>query len=356
MRSVYIILLFSIIGFSCDGWLADKSLPKARGESGEIVLVLDSGRWAAEIGTELRQTFRELVDGLPRDEPMFDLRHIVPYDFKGILKQAKNLVLIVPLHDGSTESRRMQNLFTLGSLDSMKLNQKIFIIKKKNLFATGQEVLFLIGHSDDLLRDNIMKNREYIRSFFNQVEERRALIDLYKIKEEKLITNRLSDKFNFELRVPFGFKVAELKEDFVWLRQAGLDIDRNLFVSFKEYNNAADFSDEAIIEWRNTICKKHLYENKDNPNSFILTESQVPPTILEVNFEKKYAKFLKGLWKTNNISMGGPFVSYVLVDEDMNRMYYIEGFLYSPGVDQRELVRELNVILKTFKTKDEISA
>ena len=62
------------------------------------------------------------------------------------------------------------------------------------------------------------------------------------------------------------------------------------------------------------------------------------------------------IWKTNNISMGGPFVSYVLVDESLNRMYYFEGFLYSPGVDQRELIRELDIILRTFKPLGQISS
>jgi len=31
-------------------------------------------------------------------------------------------------------------------------------------------------------------------------------------------------------------------------------------------------------------------------------------------------------------------------------IYYIEGFVYSPGREQRELMREVETILKTFKT------
>jgi hypothetical protein len=34
-------------------------------------------------------------------------------------------------------------------------------------------------------------------------------------------------------------------------------------------------------------------------------------------------------------------------------LYYLEGFVYSPGVDQRELMREMNVILKTFRSNPE---
>jgi hypothetical protein len=52
--------------------------------------------------------------------------------------------------------------------------------------------------------------------------------------------------------------------------------------------------------------------------------------------------------------MGGPFISYSLVDEELNRIYYIEGFLYSPGKAQRDLVRELETILSTFQTESDL--
>ncbi len=75
---------------------------------------------------------------------------------------------------------------------------------------------------------------------------------------------------------------------------------------------------------------------------------------METTLEGKYARKIKGLWKTNNLAMGGPFVGLSFVDESLNRIYYIEGFLYSPGKRQRELIRELETILKTFRTKAEL--
>ncbi len=48
--------------------------------------------------------------------------------------------------------------------------------------------------------------------------------------------------------------------------------------------------------------------------------------------------------------MGGPFTGYALVDQQMGRFYYIEGMVYSPDKSQRELMREMRVILNTFRT------
>ena len=351
MKPFIILLILPLFFISCESWLGEQSLPKGRGESGEIIMVIDSARWAGDIGKEIRLTFRETVDGLPREEPLFDLRQVVPRDFKGILKHAKNLVLIIPLNDNNPEGRKMKNLFTQRSLDSLQESQDIFLINRKNLFATGQQVLFLILHNDQSFKEKIIREKEQIRYFFNAIEERRAFERMYKIREEKTISSTINTDFGFNLRIPYGFRIAESSEDFVWLRQAGQKIDKSIFIAFKDYSDTKSFEDDKIVEWRNEICYKHIYGNPENPESYVLTEPLALPTISEVNFNGKYGKKLVGRWKTKNISMGGPFISYTFVDEETNRMYYIECFLYSPGVDQRELMRDMNVILKTFRSK-----
>jgi len=37
-------------------------------------------------------------------------------------------------------------------------------------------------------------------------------------------------------------------------------------------------------------------------------------------------------------------------------LFYVEGFLFSPGKDQRELMRELETIIETFRTATEKGA
>jgi len=309
---IFIVILIIITTFSSckKDWLGDQTKPKGRGESGEIVLVLDSAKWSGKIGSELRKIFHESVEGLPRDEPMFDLRHITPFQFKGILKQAKNLILVVPINDENKESLRMRNFFTQDAIDSMRNNPQISLINRNNLFATDQSVLFIIGHDNQSLEQKIMANTDNLRSFFNQIEEKRAYQRLYSVRRERLIMNNIQEKFEFQIQVPFGWKIAQEKDDFVWLRQAGDQIDKNIFIAFKPYDDESQFNDENMIEWRNEIAKNYIYENPDKVNSYVITEPLVPPTITEVNFDGMYAKKMIGRWKTKNITMGGPFVSY----------------------------------------------
>ena len=76
----------------------------------------------------------------------------------------------------------------------------------------------------------------------------------------------------------------------------------------------------------------------------------MPYITTPITFGKGYSKKAQGWWMTNTVTMGGPFVSYVTLDQETNRLYYIEGFVYSPGQNKREMLLELEVIMHTFKS------
>jgi hypothetical protein len=57
---------------------------------------------------------------------------------------------------------------------------------------------------------------------------------------------------------------------------------------------------------------------------------------------------MRGLWKTNSLSMGGPFISYTVADTKQGMLYYVEGFVYAPSREQREIMREVETILNSF--------
>src|SRR5690606_32504770 len=110
---------------------------------------------------------------------------------------------------------------------------------------------------------------------------------------------------------------------------------------------------DSIIAWRDNIAKRYLFEDPDSKYTHLVTETSIPwkPVITQtVEFNGRYAVEIRGLWRTNNKTMGGPFVGYTIVDEITGYLYYIEGFTYSPGKDQREIIRELEAILWTFQS------
>ena len=68
----------------------------------------------------------------------------------------------------------------------------------------------------------------------------------------------------------------------------------------------------------------------------------------KINFKGRSCVESKGLWKLSDISAGGPFHSLTFYDSEKERVYYIEGYVYAPGLKKRDLMQEIKSILWTF--------
>jgi hypothetical protein len=45
--------------------------------------------------------------------------------------------------------------------------------------------------------------------------------------------------------------------------------------------------------------------------------------------------------------MSGPFINYAIVDKKHHRILVLEGFCYSPSKEERDLMQELEAIIKS---------
>lgn len=70
---------------------------------------------------------------------------------------------------------------------------------------------------------------------------------------------------------------------------------------------------------------------------------------------KKYAE-LRGLWEmTAPDIMAGPFVAHAFIQESEGMLYYVEGFVYHPNENKRDLIRMLQASLFSFRPESEES-
>ncbi len=351
---VSVILILNLT--ACEPRTSDPSdtLPTARGASGEVVLVMDSAYWRGELGDELRQTFLKAMPGLPQPEPYFSVRYVDPFKLNKVLRNAKNMLFVATLNNNSMAGRKMRSYFTDSSIKRIEENPDLFRFSKKNQFARGQQVLFLFGTSDDALIENLRNNRKDVRNHFHQVEIDRLQKSLYQANERRTINRNLLEDEGFYLRVPYGYEIVPLDhqpEDFIWIRNLGKDVDKSIVVASKNYTSEQEFTPEGISDFRRRIMRRNII---DDSTTYMTVQDLVPVEYDTVNFNGKYAIEARGLWKMSNNSMGGPFLSYTFADEETGRIYYVEGFVYSPGKQKRPSVREVEAILKTFKTPSEI--
>ncbi len=353
MKKLIILLASFVILSSCsDQKGGGTSGPPATGLSGDTYLVMDSLQWKGPLGKLIDSTFTRDMQVLNRKEPIFRMRWIDPRKLNFVLKQRRNLIFAVTLDQKATGAMRVRGMFTQQSIDRIKKDTSFFMTTSTNLFAKGQEVMFLVGTTEKELIKKIRGNQEKITDHFDRAEVNRLTSTLFKSGQLKGVAEIMRKSMKAEIKIPFGFDLVTADSTFIWARQINPKDDKNIFIARKPYRSVEQFRKDSLISFRNEVCKNHLFGNPERLQSYLITETKIsfkPVITREVNFHGKYAVEMRGLWRTNNLTMGGPFLSYALVDEKNSMMYYIEGFTYAPGKEQREIMRELDVILNTFK-------
>lgn len=360
MKNIFNVLILSFVFVACgspESGKKDESLMStAKGKSGEVILVMDSSKWENELGNVVRDIFMSSVEGLPRPESHFTVRYIDPRKLNDVLKGVKNMIFVTTFDSNTKGSRIINNYFTKDSRTKIKSNENLFLVTDKNVFAKGQEVMYLFGNNQDILINHLKENKQNLRDHFNSIEAKRTAAKLYKGKRVVGIENALKKNHSCFIKVPYGYKLVQEEEGFIWIRRIDSNVDRDIFIGYKEYTDESVFEHDNVMQLRHEITKQYLFDDPKKPQTYVTVQKEAPILQREVNFHDKYAIESKGLWKTNNNSMGGPFKSYLFVDESLNRVYYIEGFVYSPGKSQREIMREIEVTLSTFRTNSELNS
>lgn len=335
-----------------------ESLPPATGLSGDIYLVMDSTQWEGPLGDVVDSLFRIEMTGLPRKESIYRMRWIDPRKLNFVLKQRRNLIYAVTLDKNSAGARTIKNQFTPESLEKIRTDPSTFVSTNSDVYANGQEVMYLYSNNEKSLIKHIREKGYYLLEHFNRKEKERLSVSLFKSGQIKGVSDWLKKNMECDIKIPFGYKLVINNSEFLWMRQINTRDDKDIFIASVPYVSEDQFKKENLIKLRDSFCKKYLFEDPDVANSYLLTETTIPfipITTKEVSMSGKYAVEIRGLWRANNFSMGGPFVGYAIVDEPKGKFYYIEGFTFSPSKDQREIMRELETILGTFRTSDNIT-
>lgn len=348
------ILLITILTASCSSDTTKNGgskshLPVARGEANAILCVMDTTQWNGPVGEALRDIFSDYVPGLPQDEPYFKLRNINPLKMNNILKTGKSMIFVSTMDNQGAQSRAMQNYFTSSSLEKILKDTALYRLPQKNQFARGQEILHLFGQTEKQLVAHLKRDKEVLRNYFLNIENKRIAKAIFKVRE-KQIEKTLRETHGFDVQVPYGYDLAKNQRDFIWIRLLDPEYEKNIFVHYRPFNSRDPFED--VLAFREDITSSYM-RDVQKPDIFMTLQNE-NMNIREVNFKGKYAKELRGLWKLSDISGGGPFVSYVFVDESQKRLYYLEGYVFAPSKDKREFMQEMEVIINTFRSGEEL--
>ena len=150
------------------------------------------------------------------------------------------------------------------------------------------------------------------------------------------------------LKIPFAYKKVDDTGQFLWYRNT---FERGLLniIVYEVPLFDQSYTHENLVSFRDSIGKNYIPGQFDN--TYMRTELNYIPVTTEVEIGSIQALESRGLWFVEGDYMGGPFLSYTIKDEVNERLIVVEGFSYSPSSKKRDVVFELEAILKTINLK-----
>lgn len=320
-KALFLYLILTSILISCNSKEVKKVSETGR-KTNEVAVIIDDQLWNGEVGDSVRNKFASPVIGLPQEEPVFTLNQYPVKLLEGFMNNSRNIIVV---------KREAKSQFRI----------------EYNEYANPQVVVHISGKTVQELLDTIQANDSLMITKFRQSE-----IKVYqdRIKQDSLIdTKNLSEKFNIKVAIPSKYKLVMHGKRFLWYKK---DITSgNLSLIFYQIPLKSIKDDSKAINRithiRDSIGR--IYIHGAVPKTRMITEPAFSPYISKTKIFNKETFETRGNWELLHESMNGPFINYAIVDQPNNRILVIEGFCYAPSKQKRDLMFELEAIIKSIQ-------
>lgn len=308
--------------FSCKEEVSSKNgLSDSSGNINNISVFIDEDLWNGEVGDSIRKKLATPVDGLPQEEPIFNINQYPTKIFDGFVKKARNIIVI-------------------------QKSEKNGFSAQKNLYAYPQNVFFITGTTTEQLLNNIeAKSPEII----NTIRTGEITENQRRMKKSLVNDKKVQNMFGVTMNIGYGYNYDMEKEKFIWLRKEFTSGYNSILI----YEASIDQIEKEgnivhnITQLRDSIGKANIHGTLEN--TWMITEAAYAPYLFQVKVDNKFTYLTKGTWELKNDFMAGPFVNYAIKDVKNNRYLIIEGFTYLPAKAKRDHVFELEAIINSTK-------
>lgn len=323
MRHFLVCLLTSLLLISCHKKKKEQYLPDSVGSINSLTIVMDPQLWGGVVGDSLREYFASPVEEIAgAREPLFDIQQIPLEVFNGMTRASRNILIV------STDTR---NGFDI----------------RDSLYAKPQKVAFIIGQTTDDLISEIQKYApKIIRTFKeNEMQEVRNRFQ-NTLNNTKLIENTLGIQLSF----PSLYNIVKQENNFFWLERKVKNGTADILIYEVPKGKICTHSNlcsEDIIQMRDSIGKRYVPGPQEG--MYMITSPAFAPTYTKTQLNGYPTIVSKGLWEVKDFILGGPFSNYIIEDPKKNRCVVIEGFIAAPGTSKRDLLFELETIIKSVR-------
>jgi len=325
--------------------------PNAYGRADKLTVVADDELYNDRVKDTIDYYYGSAYIILPQPEPIFDIQHVTPLKIKNYEIQRKQRAYLI-VADLSNENALTTQFVKqdIGeenfrrALEDPTFNTKV----AKDRWALGQLVIYIWGRDKDELISNLKINFPGITKRINKFDERQHEATVYFGGENITAKTKIIQSLGVELRVPEEYVLAISDSTTAWLRNETSKSSMNILIHRIKYTAKRQLTKEGLKNLRNNVGKN--YVSSSVPDSYMrINDVDLPLYVDPVTIDNKYALHARGIWDIVNDFMGGPFVSYLIHDEEEGELILIDGFVHAPGEEKRLFMQQLNHILKTVK-------
>lgn len=286
-----------------------------------LAIAVNDQLWSGEIGDSLRKKFAAPVDGLPQEEPLFTIQQFP-----------------IRLFDANKDSNTNLILIKKEEKNSYRLVQ--------NKYMKPQNLVVISGKSISEILNYIEINGDSLVTLFRETEIKRNQ-DL--IKKSVLNDDKIRKRFKVSLDVPSTFQYVVEKPNFIWLKKEILSGNTSILVYKVPFKTLLkdDNIVNNIISMRDIFGSRYI-KGKDN-NTSMITEESYAPYFNTTTIDQKRAYETKGTWELKGDYMSGSFINFAIMNRKKREFIVIEGFCYAPSTSKRDLMMELEAIIKSAK-------
>ncbi|UPQ80470.1 DUF4837 family protein [Flavobacterium azooxidireducens] len=321
MKKVVILLFAVSFFFSCKEENREDLLKESSGKINHLSVIIENQLWNGEVGDSIRTIFAAPVDGLPQEEPLFTIKQYAPNLFEGFMTNSRNILVVL---------KKENNDFELV----------------ENEFAKPQNVAHITGSSVAEIVSLLEKHSPEIINKFKQTD---IAENQRRISKSLLDDAKIKKNFKASLKLPTAYKYIIEEDKFFWIRKELPSGNASILIYEVPLNRIQKDTNTIanIIQMRDSIGQKHIEGTL--PNTYMITEASYSPYLFNIILNGKKTYETKGTWELKNDYMAGPFINYAIRDEKNNRYLVIEGFCYNPSLAKRDIMHELESILKSVK-------
>ena len=319
-KALFLCLLTVFLFTSCDDGKNNLNNGETSGKINTVSVIIDDELWNGEIGDSLRNKFASPVLGLPQEEPILTINQFPVKLLEGFMYNSRNIIVV-------------------------KKTSKSEYKLEENEVKNPQIVARFSGKTVQELIDSIQTNANSIvqKIKLSEIKLYQKQIQSQPLADSKLISN----KFNVNLTIPAKYKVMLNVKNFIWMKKEITSGNLSIiayelpFSSIKDNFNAVN----RIIKVRDSIGFKYIHGSV--PKTRMITEQAYAPFLDRIFVYGKFTFETKGNWELTHDFMGGPFLNYAIIDKENNRILILEGFCYAPSKQKRDLMFELEAIIKS---------